>query len=278
MTLTAMIAPIVLAQADRVFPVATERAGRVFVIERAGAPALEIGVGKLPIVDPYGRKVAFIITDADGNENIAVAQIRNPKEVVTPEAVPGGQVFQPAWSPDGTSVTFEHRFPEEGRTLYLWKTREPKAIGVFNVTDESNVQMSPTFVGNDVAFLWNKQLVTLNTSDGSLDRKPFSDLTQGLPNGTTVTYIAGVRGVPGDFVYSVITDSGVAAIFRHSYGKDETVRLSPVGLKANNPILSPDPRRIMFWAEDEKGEVWLYSVNVNGQDLSKVLKKEGSLS
>ena len=278
MVFSAIAGSIVLGQAAGVYPVATERGGVVFVHPDATSAPISLGPGKKPIVGPYGRKVAYVATDRDGKQSIRVVNIREPRDPRTAANVPNGEYFQPAWSDDGTQITFEHRFPEEGRTLYVWKVREDRAVGILNVTDESEKEFSPSFAGNNVAFVLNDQLFVRNSSTGSLDRNPFEAMLNGLPQDSKVTFVSAVRANPGSYVYTVTTTSGVAALFRHNFRTNDTVRLSPVGIRATRPMLSPDPRQILFWGTDEEGETWLYSVATNGQRLSKVLKKEAPLS
>ena len=269
-----VLTPLLLGQSNSIYPVAFEREGKVFIVNSPGAKRAELTEGTLPSVSPDGRKVAFVVTDKEGNQNVQVVALSQPETIFKPVNLPKGKVFQPSWSPDSTFVTFEHRFPEEGRTLYIWKAREEHALGLFNVTDEEE-DMRPGFNsdGQKIGFLWKQLYCQIDVKKGGLERMPLDPLMDGLPQGSKITHIRAIRGNPDQLVYSVEAGD-FQVVFLYQIEKKTVSRISPVGLKATMPEQTPDPRKITYWGTDKAGETWLYSIMLNGRDESKVLKRD----
>lgn len=270
MALSTVLALAALAQPRSVYPVPYVREGRVFVVEQPGQPPREIGPGKLPAIDPLGLKLAYVRQDPRDAETLVVVTLRDFKSSVTPEGVPAGSILQPTWSPDGLQVTFEHRFPEEGRTVYTWKVREPRALGVFNLTDEEE-DMNPTFLEQDrLAFLWKGKIATMDLATGSFQQTEPTPYLDGLPASARISAVVGLRGNPGQFVYAVT--GPLQAVFLYNAADQAVLRLSPVGIAASQPKTTPDPRRITFVGTDKEGETWVYTVSLDGKNLAKVLQ------
>lgn len=263
---------LALLQSRTYFPIAFERAGEVLVVTAPGESAKKFGAGESPLVSPDGRKIAFLATEKDSTHVIRVLQISDKTSVSNLTQLPKGSIRGLAWSPDSGSLAFEHSFPEEGRTLYSWKVREQRAIGLFNVTDQEE-PMNPAFNGNGtkIAILWKQAVRFINLATGSMDTIPFATLTDGLPQNSTVSTLVTKPASNTDFFYTVtFADSKVKpALFTYSFESKSVIRVSPVGYGVSNPRLCPDSRAIVFETEIE-GEHWLVAMPIRGGNLTKL--------
>ncbi len=263
---------LVINQSRTLFPIAIERSGEVLVIKAPNESSVNFGAGTNPVVSPDGRRVASTQLSSQGEVSVTVHQISDKSKLADLKSLPKGTVRGLAWSPDSLSLAFEHDFPEEGRTLYVWKVRETRANGLFNVTDHEE-PMSPAFSGNNskVAILWKGVVRELDISTGSINSWTSVNLTEGLPTGSKVLELATVPATQNDYFYTVqFSDEKVKpALFLYRSGTKSVSRISPVGLGVSKPRLCPDTRAVVFEGESE-GEHWLMSLPIQGGTPTKL--------
>lgn len=264
---------MVLTQTAASFPIAYERDGTVLVMTAAGGSAKEYGPGAGAVVSPDGGRVAFVETTG-GKVGIRVVRIGGSEQSWKLKTLPNGRVRGLSWSPDSSSLTFEHIFDEEGRTLYVWKIREERANGVFNVTDHAE-PMNAAFdaSGRRVYLLWKGSVRTIDLGTGSMGLVSMDGVLTGVPAGASLTGLCSVAASPGDFVFSAEFGEGErsSALFVFRSADRQSYRLTPVKVEARSPRPGTSPRMTLFEGGFEDGR-WLASVSILGGDVTKLVK------
>jgi len=167
----------------------------------------------------------------------------------------GPNDYNPAWSPDGSSVVFQRRSQSGNWDLYLvrWdgSALEPLATGP---EPEEEPAWSPD--GGRIAFVRSGSIHVMNV-DGSgitpLTNTGLDSHPSWSPDGTQIVFGSG--------------RSGVEAIHIMDADGSGVVQLTSDPAGDSNPSWSPDGTKIAF----ERGDADVYLVNPDGSGLTRVV-------
>ncbi|MFZ2490574.1 MAG: hypothetical protein WA208_03730, partial [Thermoanaerobaculia bacterium] len=199
---------------------------------------------------------------------------KGPHTVFTQEFVPGSEPrrvlygFEPAWSPDGSSIAFTGSYLETGDEIAVMS---PEGTNVRQLTSADGQDRGATWSpdGRRIAF-WSER-------DGGEREIYVVDLEGSPPKRLTMDTFTDMwpswSPAGNEIVYETYREDG-AALFAVSPFGGTPRRVTPVGLDARDPEWSPDGFQIAFVSSTDAG--WALAVIApDGSGVRKVAEAKG---
>jgi Tol biopolymer transport system component len=206
-----------------------------------------------PAISPDGRRIAFVVNVAEGNNDIFVADIDGSGRFNVTNA-PGSQ-YLPRWSPDGARIAYVTSKP--GESL--------RGVGVSDVATRKltvTVQLPGHSAGN-LAWAPGKEIIIVGSADDEnnvfivRESGPTAvQLTRGLTAGSP-------SWSPGGRITIISRHEGEPRVYVMDADGKNLQKLFADGLPRLSPLWSPDGKRIAYIVSVDRRDQ-LFVANADG--------------